>query len=292
MIFLSFPLMYYNFNFNNFFRLIQSNISNKDIFNLPIKIDSMYGNFPFCYWNGDINNNYSEKLPIHDDINNYFSSKTIFPVRLDCSNTLLFQEDLYDVHANTILAAGNQCGNLIEFSDLGVYNYIKEKYKNYNFVISQNIDFIHPLTQEIINCFTDQENFYLLNLPIRFYNDLDFLQSLKNKSKIEINICMRCQCNNIEKNQQCKLQEQHNQIEFSGCSVYENCEYINKYNNLNLINEIKKYMELGFSHFKIESPPISKIDNFNNFLIDNLIKRNENKLLFRNNYNLYLREQL
>jgi len=49
-------------------------------------------------------------------------------------------------------------------------------------------------------------------------------------------------------------------------------------------------MELGFSHFKIESPPISKIDNFNNFLIDNLIKRNENKLLFRNNYNLYLRE--
>ena len=282
--FLSLPFMYHNLYFNIFL-----NFQKENIFNIPLKIDSIYGNFPFCYWNGDINNNYTDKLPVYNDFYDYFLNKNLPPVRLDCSNILLVQEDLNDIHANTILEAGNKSGNLVEFSDLGVFNYIKENYKNYNFIVSRNIDFIHPLDLDIINCFTDQEDFYLFNLPIRFYKDENFLQLLKNKSKIEINIALKCQCNHNNEEEKCRLQEQHNQIDFSGYSIYENCCYTNNYDNLNLINEINYFTNLGFSHFKIDAPPYSKINLFNNYLIDNLIKTDIDKLLFKNNYNLFLK---
>jgi hypothetical protein len=64
----------------------------------------------------------------------------------------------------------------------------------------------------------------------------------------------------------------HNQIEFSGCSIYQDCVYTNSYMSLNMIEDIKKFIDLGFSHFKIETPPVAKINIFNNYLIKNLIK--------------------
>ena len=127
------------------------------------------------------------------------------PARLDCSNILLTEDDFFDVHQNVILELGNNCGNMVEFSDLGVFKYLVNKYKNYSYIVSKNIDLINPLTLEIINEFTNQEDFYLFNLPNRFNTDIDFLKSLKNKFKIEINIIPKCQCKNFAQEDKCCL---------------------------------------------------------------------------------------
>lgn len=280
MIFISLPLLYDNLKFNNFLKTFIYSHQKKEIFNIPMTFDSAHGSLPFSYWNGDVNNNWGTNLPIYNDIQNFFKSLNL-PARINCSNILLCLEDLEDIHQNIILDAANNCGNLIEFSDLGIYNYIKEKYKNYFFVVSDKIDLIHPLDEKIINTFLEQDDFYLFNLPSRFYNDEDFLKSLNNKFKVEINIGLRCKCNNIDQEKECILQEQHNQIEFSGCSVFQNCPYISSYYGLSLIEDIKKFSALGFSHFKIETPPVDKIPYFNNFLIENIIKE-EYRLVFKN----------
>lgn len=285
MIFLSLPLLYDNLKLNNFFKKFIQAHQNKKVLNDAIVIESTYGSFPYSSWNGDVNNNWGKVLPTYNDFYFYFN-KVETPIRIDCSNIYLLQEDLYDVHQNVILESGDHCGNIIEFSDLGVFNYLKEKYKNYFFVVSKNIDLIHPLDLDIINTFTEQNDFYLFNLPNRFYGNEEFLKSLKNKFKIEINIGQRCQCNNTTQEQKCNEQEMHNQIEFSGCSIYQDCIFTNSYGSLNLIDEIKKFVDLGFSHFKIETPPISKIKLYNNYLIKNLIKP-EYQLEFTNDFYSY-----
>lgn len=285
MIFLSLPLLYDNLELNNFLKKFIYAHQNKEIFNVPLVIESSYGSFPYSSWNGDVNNNWGKILPTYNDFYAYFN-KVETPARIDCSNIYITKEDLYDIHQNVILEAGDRCGNIIEFSDLGVFNYLKEQYKNYFFIVSKNIDLIHPVDLNIINAFTDQDEFYLFNLPNRFYNDIEFLKSLNNKFKIEINIGYRCQCNNFNKEQECNRQEMHNQIEFSGCSIYQDCVYTNSYMSLNMMENIKKFIDLGFSHFKIETPPVAKINIFNNYLIKNLIKP-EYQLEFINDFYSY-----
>lgn len=285
MIFLSLPLLYDNLELNNFLKKFIYAHQNKEIFNVPLVIESSYGSFPYSSWNGDVNNNWGKILPTYNDFYAYFN-KVETPARIDCSNIYITKEDLYDIHQNVILEAGDRCGNIIEFSDLGVFNYLKEQYKNYFFIVSKNIDLIHPVDLNIVNAFTDQDEFYLFNLPNRFYNDIEFLKSLNNKFKIEINIGYRCQCNNFNKEQECNRQEMHNQIEFSGCSIYQDCVYTNSYMSLNMMENIKKFIDLGFSHFKIETPPVAKINIFNNYLIKNLIKP-EYQLEFINDFYSY-----
>lgn len=285
MIFLSLPLLYDNLELNNFLKKFIYAHQNKEIFNIPLVIESAYGSFPYSSWNGDVNNNWGKVLPTYNNFQSFFN-KVDMPVRIDCSNIFLTKEDLYDVHQNIILQLGDSCGNILEISDLGVFNYLKENYKNYFFIVSKNIDLIHPVDADIINVFTEQEDFYLFNLPNKFNKDQEFLKTLNNKFKIEINIGCKCQCNNSQQEQQCNEQEMHNQLEFSGCSIYQDCVYTNPYMSLNILDDIKYFTELGFSHFKIETPPISKIPLFNNYLIKNLIKP-EYQLEFKNDFYSY-----
>ena len=63
----------------------------------------------------------------------------------------------------------------------------------------------------------------------------------------------------------------HNQLDYSGCTMFQNCPHLNHYTSLNFIEEINKYLDLGFTHFKIETPPPIELNNFNNYLIENLI---------------------
>lgn len=289
MIYISLPHMYENLKFNNFLKKqVLENKQNKTILNIPFDIEMAYGSFPFSYWNGDLNNNYNkDKFPLYYDIDALFY-ETAIPVRLDCSNVLLEEKDLNDIHENVILNLGNNCGNYIEISSLSILNYIKEKYNNYDFILSKNADLIHPFTAEIINTFLEQNLFYLISLPDRLKNDLDTLKNINNKNKIEITIGNKCKCNDNNKILSCIMNEQNNQIKYSGLTNY-NCEYINTYNNIDLLQEISFFQKLGFSHFRIDSPPYTKIKNFQLYLIQNLIQSNYFLPIY--NYFLQLEEE-
>ena len=273
MIYLSLPHMHRSFNFNNFLKEhVTENKQNNKIFKVPFEIEMVYGSLPFSYWNGDLNNNYNSinsKFLLYNDIDLFFQNSFI-PVCIDCSNLLLEETDLNDIHQNVILSLGNNSGNYVEVSNLAILNYVKEKYNNYGFVLSKNADLAYPFNSEIINNFIKEDLFYLINLPDRMKQDTEELKKISNKNKIAITIGNRCCSCDKEKISQCLLQEQENQFRYSGHTVY-NCKYINDYSAINLLDEIDYYRNLGFSHFKLDAPPYNKIELFQIYLLQNLI---------------------
>lgn len=269
MIYLSLPLLQDNFYFNNAFQDFILKFPDKLI--MPLQIESIYGAFPYSLWNGGKNSNYGKDL-LYKELSDYISKEDSV-IRLDCSNIHLNDIDLYDRHQNIILSLLESHGYIIDIADLSIYNYIEENYKNFNYTLSNNANLIHPLNEELINGFLNNEKFLMITL--NNLNNIN-LNQIHQKSKLELlisNSCHNCS-NNIY--YQCLSQEQNNQINFSSKSIFQNCPYKeNFYNTKLLINEINEYRLLGINHFKIATPDIKDINQFNRYIILNLVKPEE-----------------
>lgn len=267
MIYLSLPLLQDNFYFNNALQDFILKFSDKLI--MPLQIESVYGAFPYSLWNGGKNSNYGKDL-LYRELNDYISKEDSV-IRLDCSNAYLNSTDLFDRHQNIILSLLESHGYIIDVADLSIYDYIEKNYKNFNYTLSNNANLIHPLNEELINGFLNNEKFLMVTL--NNLNNID-LNKINKKSKIELLVNNTCyNCTNYF---QCVSQEQNNQINFSEKSIFENCSYQeNFYNTKSLINEINQYRLLGITHFKIAMPNIKNINQFNRYIISNLIKPEE-----------------
>lgn len=267
MIYLSLPLLQDNFYFNNALQDFILKFSDKLI--MPLQIESVYGAFPYSLWNGGKNSNYGKDL-LYRELNDYISKEDSV-IRLDCSNVYLNSTDLFDRHQNIILFLLESHGYIIDVADLSIYDYIEENYKNFNYTLSNNANLIHPLNEELINGFLNNEKFLMITL--NNLNNID-LNKIDKKSKIEL--LVNNTCYNCANYFQCVSQEQNNQINFSEKSIFEDCPYQeNFYNTKSLINEINQYRLLGITHFKIATPNIKNINQFNRYIISNLIKPEE-----------------
>jgi hypothetical protein len=83
-------------------------------------------------------------------------------------------------------------GHIIDIADLSIYDYIEENYKNFNYTLSNNANLIHPLNEELINGFLNNEKFLMITL--NNLNNID-LNKIDKKSKIELlvnNTCCNC----------------------------------------------------------------------------------------------------
>jgi hypothetical protein len=155
MIYISLPLLCDNEIFNNTFLNYISIYP--DTLKFPIYIESFYGAFPYSLWNGGNNSNYGTNF-LYPEINSLIT-KNYAPIRIDFSNILLKDTDLYNIHENVILKAFESNGTLIDIGNLNVYNYIKEKYDNYQFILSSNANMIHAYNEDILNIFAQQDDF-------------------------------------------------------------------------------------------------------------------------------------
>lgn len=267
---ISLPLFYYNFKFNNFlYRYIKNNPESKKF---DYTIVSNFGSYPFTYFNGDINSN-TGKLALNSDFYNIPNSNQVV-LKYDFSNIFLEDLDFNSVHENTILKMGENGSNQIEISNLKLMSYLKKEYPIYNFCFSSRADLIQPFTAEIINCIIEQNIFDSIVLP-GYLNDEEWLKEIKQKNKIEIIIANKCKLCSANQNKECLIQENRNQIDFSGKSKYQKCFNIKNYQNSSndeILSEIIKMNKKGFTNFKIDSPPYNQIAEFNFFIIKNLIK--------------------
>ena len=275
MIYISLPLIQYNFELNNQLqKFLYTHKHNKnEYFKIKdLELTSFYGSFPFSTWNGGSNLNVKNEIfLLNDDIYQIFK-KVYNPIRLDCSNLMITDIDLQDGYQNLILEYGHNSGNFIEVADFGVLDYIKNNYPNYDFIFSKNAHFVHPFTPDIINTIIEQDIFSLIELPNCFKQNLDFLNQLDHKDKIEITIGNKCPIN-CQIESYCCSTEQEYQYNYSEKTQFSTCEKLNNYLNANqLTDEIEYFKELGFSHFKIDTPPISKVQQFQQYLVLNLIK--------------------
>ena len=264
MIYLSLPLLHNNFAFNNAFQNFILKFPDKLIF--PLQVESVYGAFPYSLWNGGINSSFGKDL-LYRELTKCIDQENAV-IRLDCSNTYLINTDLFDRHQNVILSLLESRGNMIDIADLSIYNYIEDNYKNFSYTLSENANLIHPLDETLINGFLDNEKFAMITL--NNLNAID-LKNIDKKSKIEMLVSNNCcKCSNYLN---CKSKEQNNQIIFSSRSVFQDCpQRQNFYNTKFLIDEIKQYSLLGIHHFKIAPPNINEINQFNKYIIFNLVK--------------------
>lgn len=263
----------FNLENHTFYKKLQhySKIHKNWFYLSDINISFLYGSFSYSYWNGDINNNHGQ---LHNyTIINDFNSKENIPFRIDCSNILLTQNDLYDNHQRIIFEILNNSGNYIDLCDFELMNYIKEKYQYYNFIFSQNADLINPLTEDILNIISEQNLFFFITLPKRFNYNIELLTQLKDKRKYEIIIGDKCfNCSADQKNE-CIQKEQFYQYNFSYNSIYSKCEQCTyNFNYSYDLEQILLLKKLGFINFKIESYPSFLSNNFNNYLIKLFIK--------------------
>ena len=272
-IYFSLPNFFTFFHINNIFASL--NRAHREYFKgagkYTIIFSSAHGNFPYCSWNGGVNNCEGKGAYYKDFIE--CGDRSILPLRFNCSNILLKDYDYANVMGNLILKQNENGSNYIEISDLLFFEYLKEKYPNYKYIFSASANLINPVNKDILSCLIDSNNFDLIELPYGF--EVESLDGIK-KSSLEIYVNSLCPttCPYWEN---CRLNEHNNQYNFSQKTIF-NCNnrklYYNENNFIPFEDVIELYVKKGISHFKMENIPFcDSIDaKFDHAYIDFLIK--------------------
>lgn len=262
MIYLSLPCFYQNLYFNNFFKNYV--LKNKEKLKINFVIEYVYGAFPWSTWNGGYNST-NFKNVMYQDMEKILSLSNS-AIRIDCANCCLDATDYYDRHQNIILDLIKDTSNIIDISDIGLLEYLQNKYPNLEYAFSNNAEIFNKFSIDIINTFLERPDCLLITL--NDLKDID-INNINNIRKCELIIGKFCSKCNKEQQLKCIYNENQNQIAFSGSSVYYNCKNSNF--NIDYISEIKNNKQI--SHFKIATPTnLLDLDSFNRNLIMNFIK--------------------
>lgn len=276
MIYFTLQNFYENQKLNNILFIIHQQFI--DSFKAPIKFIYTAGSFPYTYWNGGINNNFGIGNNTYDTVIKYYQTN-LLPLRINCSNINLNKEDFNDTIMNVILDLLNNSSNAIELSNLELYEYLYNKYPNFHYILSNNFNLINPLTPELINKLNEISDFYFIQIPLNKVKDFDYLKAIKNKKNIELPIGDICgNCSNLD---QCNIQEQIAQYNYSDSFTKMNCSKCLGLNGIISLEDIQKnYVPLGFHNFILPDYYDSKNNNMIKFFINYFIKDSDKSLIY------------
>ena len=276
MIYFTLQNFYENQKLNNILFIIHQQFINS--FKAPIKFIYTAGSFPYTYWNGGINNNFGIGNNTYDTVIKYYQTN-LLPLRINCSNINLNKEDFNDTIMNVILDLLNNSSNAIELSNLELYEYLYNKYPNFHYILSNNFNLINPLTPELINKLNEISDFYFIQIPLNKVKDFDYLKTIKNKKNIELPIGDICgNCSNLD---QCNIQEQIAQYNYSDSFTKMNCSKCLGLNGIISLEDIQKnYVPLGFHNFILPDYYDSKNNNMIKFFINYFIKDSDKSLIY------------
>lgn len=276
MIYFTLQNFYENQKLNNILFIIHQQFINS--FKAPIKFIYTAGSFPYTYWNGGINNNFGIGNNTYDTVIKYYQTN-LLPLRINCSNINLNKEDFNDTIMNVILDLLNNSSNAIELSNLELYEYLYNKYPNFHYILSNNFNLINPLTPELINKLNEISDFYFIQIPLNKVKDFDYLKAIKNKKNIELPIGDICgNCSNLD---QCNIQEQITQYNYSDSFTKMNCSKCLGLNSIISLEDIQKnYVPLGFHNFILPDYYDSKNNNMIKFFINYFIKDSDKSLIY------------
>lgn len=232
-----------------------------------IQIGAVYGTFPGVAWNGGramVGTTTVEE--ICDTIIHYWNLQV--PIRFTYTNTLIKEEHLQNSYANIVTGLAENGLNEILVNSPVLEDYLREEYPNYKFLSSTTKCLLNK--DDILN---EADKYYLTVLDYRKNPDLDFLASLPDKHKYELLINAYCDPN-------CLFRAQHYdrlsqlQLENSMENGDIECRGLKHsfFEALNLPTVIKvddlysTYVNLGFSHFKIEGRTINIADILESYL--------------------------
>ena len=232
---------------------------NRNQMNEDYEIFGVYGNFPFCIWNGETVN-FSENAVLNNLITQFFLDYAGFHkcIFLNCTNTEITEDMLDDTYSNIILNNLHKitASNHIVINSSLLNSYIQSIYKNNLCIDIGKYNEILPET--ILNL--NDEGYLFIN-P-KFNNNFELLKKYKNKKQLIMtlnpSLCVN-QCNIYN---ECLLKEHLAQIAFdprksrsqSCLNWNNNCELQNIRNSNLYISyqDIEKYNKISINHFLLE----------------------------------------
>lgn len=174
-----------NFKLNK--KIIQLMNQHPEYFYDNIQIGSVYGAFPNSIWNGGrvvIGDEYS-KEKIEEII--YFYNSHKIPLRYTFTNSLIKSEHLNNKYCNLILECSNNGMNEILINSLELEQFLRKKYPNFKYILSTT-----RCERDIFKINEATKNYDLVVIDYRDNRNLNFLNAIEDKSKIEILINSYC----------------------------------------------------------------------------------------------------
>ena len=131
----------------------------------------------------------------------------------------------------------------------------------------------------MINKLNEISDFYFIQIPLNKVKDFDYLKAIKNKKNIELPIGDICgNCSNLD---QCNIQEQIAQYNYSDSFTKMNCSKCLGLNGIISLEDIQKnYVPLGFHNFILPDYYDSKNNNMIKFFINYFIKDSDKSLIY------------
>ncbi len=278
----SIPDYWYFFDLNKNF--IEYKQKYSEAFRDNCEIDSIFGSFPSCCWNG------GRIIAGNTDYENIYETIKFFninniSVRHTFSNLLLNENHNYDTLGNTILQISSELSskyNIINGSTTGsrtLFEYIANTYPEIQLIYSTTLE-VRDI--EVINKMSENN---IVVVSYYFNNKFDLIKQFEHPENIEF-ICSEDGCidncpdrnnhyyfislknsyqlsNNTEKNFNCP----NKKINYYYKNTASRKSYIS-YNNI-----IENYLPLGFNKFKIsgrainKENPINTIENYINYFV-------------------------
>lgn len=236
-------------------------------------IGAQSGNFSYCSWNGDINNNVGNGYYYPDLLGTQMNSMVCS--RINCANVFLEDYDINDNLGQMILKTFDDGSTVLEISSIPFMEQILEQYPGYQFHFSKYADLISPFTPELLNDIAATEKFVSIGVPDKYSNDFEWLGQLKKKRLFEITIDSICppSCVNFD---HCRLKEQANQLKYSGMSLIYGCNKVIPYyanpNVISLDTIMKDYVPKGFTHFAFSTCYSGTVMDRINFYVEYFFK--------------------
>ena len=245
-----------------------------------IEIESVYGNFNPCIWDGgrpQIDDLYMSFTTQEDIYNLLYIYNDLFniPIRLLFTNSILKEEHLYDEFCNQILDIFNNGKNYIVINSSLLEKYIQNKYTNYKFISSitkvlNKQEFINELKypQYILAC-----------MPTIYNKDTAYLEKIPSflQQKIEILVNSYCfsSCPNKKKHYELNSMSNLKQIEIPNkqfkCPIYLKEKTSQEDTTLDIEN-INKYSKLfNIAHYKIQCRLLESYETWIYYIIYYLI---------------------
>lgn len=273
MIYFNLPGLYENFHINKFF--LSEMYKNPQFFNDNVKIASVFGNFPFCIWDGGRNFAHYEQVSSETikEVCSFYRNYGIYP-RLVFTNPRIQKEDLYDRFGNLTLKIVNDYqGEVVVNSDL-MENYIRENYPNYKIISSTTKRLSDP--KKALNEICDK-NYYQVCLDYDLNKNIEFLNSIPKEKRKNVEFLSNAICPS-----HCAFRQQHyNETGLVHLSYVKHKYTVTPYcgiggslntpaklgqgNNLSF-EDIVKYNKMGFQYFKLEGRTLASGTVFANYL--------------------------
>lgn len=237
-----------------------------------VVVESVFGS-PTCIWNGgrtlaDVYYNKQQLQHIHDTYANLGVK-----IRFIFTNSLLCENDLYDRYGNLLMAMFQDLSPEVVVNSPLLEDYLRDKYSSISFVSSTTKRLRDNETQ--LREFNYDYKYVCLDYDYNY--NYDFLNSIQKQNRNRVEILINSICP-----KDCKVRVLHQefsakrQLEFDSDDTcddseifFKECPFLKRNMNLPfskqgytkdflketnyiLPQDLDKYIDLGFNHFKIQ----------------------------------------